>query len=210
MFDDGGWNGQSGASMDQPETPLPRSSQLLSRRASHLVVVDVQEKLLPHIPVADRLVGKCGQLVVGAGVLEVPVFATEQYPQGLGPTAPELAALLGEIPEKLRFSAAETLALGSAAERTDDRDQVVLCGIESHVCILQTALDLVSHGFVVHVPVDAVASRNKLDWRTALQRMADSGVVLTTVESVLFEWCESAGSEEFKQISRLVTGKDEA
>lgn len=210
MFDDDGRNGQSGAGMSHPETPLPRSPQLLSRTASHLVVVDVQEKLLPHIPVAERLVERCRQLVDGARVLGVPVRATEQYPRGLGSTAPVLAELFDEIPEKLRFSAAETLALGSAAERTDERDQVVLCGIESHVCILQTALDLVSHGFAVFVPTDAVASRNKLDWTTALRRMSDSGVVLTTVEGVLFEWCEVAGSDEFKQISRLVTGKDEA
>ena len=196
--------------MSDPETRPPRSNQLLSKTASRLVVVDVQQKLLDHIPVAGSLVENCRRLVRGAQLLDVPVVATEQYPAGLGPTTQVLAELLDEIPEKLRFSCAECLDWSPAGEGQDQRDQVVICGIEAHVCVLQTALDLVAQGFRVFVVADAVASRHKLDWKTALGRLADSGVVVLTTESVLFEWCEVAGTDEFRQISRLVTGKDKA
>ncbi|MEE3364423.1 MAG: isochorismatase family protein [Planctomycetota bacterium] len=196
--------------MNDPETRPPRSNQLLSKTASRLVVVDVQQKLLDHIPVAESLVENCRRLVRGAQLLDVPVAATEQYPAGLGPTTQVLSELLDEIPEKLRFSCAECLDWGPADEGQEQRDQVVVCGIEAHVCVLQTALDLAAQGFRVFVPADAVASRHKLDWKTALGRLADSGVVVLTTESVLFEWCEVAGTDEFRQISRLVTGKDKA
>ena len=196
--------------MIEPETRPPRSSELLSRTASRLLVVDVQQKLLDHIPVSGTLVENCRRMIRGAQVLDVPVAATEQYPDGLGPTAEVLAGLLGEIPEKLRFSCAECLDWGAAGGDGDQRDQVVVCGIEAHVCVTQTALDLAAQGYRVYVPADAVASRHKLDWKTALGRLADSGIVVLTTESVLFEWCEVAGTDEFRQISRLVTGKDEA
>ncbi len=196
--------------MIEPETRPPRSSELLSSTASRLLVVDVQQKLLDQIPVSGTLVENCRRLIRGAHVLDVPVAATEQYPDGLGPTAEVLAGLLGEIPEKLRFSCAECLDWGGPDGDEDQRDQVVVCGIEAHVCVTQTALDLAAQGYRVYVPADAVASRHKLDWRTALARLADSGIVVLTTESVLFEWCEVAGTDEFRQISRLVTGKDEA
>src|SRR5690606_31489435 len=137
-----------------------------------------------------------------------PVFATEQYPRGLGPTVPELAELLSERPEKQRFSCAEALAWGSANEPTDpqlrDRTKVVLAGIEAHVCVLQTALDLLADGYQVSVAAAAVGSRRRLDRQIGLQRMADTGAVITTTESILFEWCETAAADEFKEISRLV------
>jgi nicotinamidase-related amidase len=183
-----------------------RSHELLDRDASRLLIVDVQEKLLPLIAVRDRLVHNCRRLIQGAQLLGVPVFATEQYPKGLGPTAPELAELLDSIPDKRRFSCAEVLDWGNAADETVDRDQVVVAGIEAHVCVLQTALDLISQGFRVYVPADAVASRGKFDWQIALERLRDSGAVLTTTESALFEWCETSTAPEFKQISRLITG----
>ena len=196
--------------MSEPGTRPPRSNQLLSKTASRLVVVDVQQKLLDHIPVAGTLVENCRRLICGAQVLEVPVAATEQYPAGLGSTVDVLAELLDEIPEKLRFSCAECLDWDAPGEGDLQRDQVVICGIEAHVCVTQTALDLAAQGFGVFVVADAVASRHKLDWKTALRRLADSGIVVLTTESVLFEWCEVAGTDEFRQISRLVTGKDEA
>jgi isochorismate hydrolase len=196
--------------MSDPETRPPRSNQLLSKTASRLVVVDVQQKLLEHIPVAGSLVENCRRLVRGAQVLDVPVAATEQYPAGLGPTTQVLSELLDEIPEKLRFSCAECLDWVPEGEGQEQRDQVVVCGIEAHVCVLQTSLDLAAQGFRVFVVADAVASRHKLDWKIALGRLADSGVVVLTTESVLFEWCEVAGTDEFRQISRLVTGKDKA
>jgi nicotinamidase-related amidase len=173
----------------------------MSAGASQLLVVDMQERLLPHIPVAERTIANCRKLIRGAQILDVPVSATEQYPKGLGATTPELAELLGEMPEKLRFSCAEVLNLSALDE---ERYQVVVCGIEAHVCVLQTVLDLVAAGLRVYVAADAVASRGKLDWQIALERMRDSGATVTTTESVLFEWCEVAGTEGFRGISALV------
>ncbi len=193
--------------MNDQRAPFPRSNELLSRTDSKLLVVDVQEKLLPHILAADTMIENCRRLIQGAQILGVPVEATEQYPKGLGGTTPRLAELLNDIPEKLRFSCADVLNWGGAAEQTDDRHKVVVCGIEAHVCVQQTVLDLIAHGFQVYVPADAIASRHKIDWKIALDRMSNSGATVTTTESILFEWCEAAGSPEFKQISKLVTNR---
>jgi nicotinamidase-related amidase len=190
--------------MSASEFGSPRSPELLSRANCKLLVVDVQEKLLPLIKRADRLLANCRFVIQGAQILGVPVYATEQYPQGLGATAPTLAELLPKPPEKRRFSCAEVLNWGGAAEQSDDRHQVVVIGIEAHVCVQQSVLDLIAQGFQVFVAADAVASRNKFDWRIALQRMSLSGAVITTSEAVIFEWCETAAAAEFKQISELV------
>jgi nicotinamidase-related amidase len=186
------------------DNPYLRSSELLSRHASKLLIVDVQEKLTPAIPNVGRMISNCRRLIEGAKILGVPTFATEQYPKGLGATVPELASLLTDRPAKVRFSCVECLGWGFAAEQTDDRHQVVVAGMEAHVCVLQTVLDLLAHGYRVFVPADAVASRNDFDWDVALQRMSSCGATITTTESVLFEWCEVAGTPEFKQISELV------
>jgi nicotinamidase-related amidase len=182
-----------------------RSGELLARDDSRLLIVDVQERFMPTIPVADQLVANCRKLLAGAKALGIPASATEQYPKGLGPTVPQLAEFLPTRPEKLRFSSAEVLGWTSASD--DERHKVVVAGIETHVCIQQTVLDLLAAGYQVYVPADAVASRHKPDWRFALQRLRDSGAVVTSTEAVLFEWCEVAGTDEFKQISRIVTGR---
>ncbi len=187
-----------------PTGPV-RSIELVDRRSSSLLVVDVQEKLLAHIPVAELLVENCRKLVQAARLLQVPVFATEQYPKGLGPTPSPLAELLPERTEKLRFSCSECLGWGPASQA--ERHQVVVAGIEAHVCVLQTVLDLMSLGYRVYVPADAVASRKKVDWKFALDRLAAAGATVTTTESILFEWCETAEAPEFKEISRLVKGQ---
>ncbi len=178
----------------------------MSRHASRLLIVDVQEKLLPAIPVAETLTYNCRRLIEGARLLQVPVSATEQYPKGLGSTVAELKELLDEAPDKVRFSCAEVLDWGSAANQDDSRDQIVVAGMEAHVCVLQTALDFLAQGFRVFVPADAVGSRFKLDWKIGLERLSAAGAVVTTTESVLFEWCESAGSPEFREISKLIRG----
>lgn len=190
--------------MTDNNAPFLRSPRLLSRELSRLLIVDVQEKLVPHIFNADAMLAGCEMLIRGAGILNVPVFATEQYPKGLGPTVSSLAELLPAPLEKLRFSSAEVLDWGMAAEDPAARDQIVVAGIEAHVCIQQTVLDLISHGYRVHVPADAVGSRREPDYARALQRMADSGATMTTAESVLFEWTEVAGTAEFKAISQIV------
>jgi nicotinamidase-related amidase len=190
--------------MENSPASYLRSGELLSRDSSRLVIVDVQEKLMPLIPLADQVVAQCGRLIDAAKIFHVPVFATEQYPKGLGPTVRALAERLESRPAKQRFTCAEVLGWGTAAEQPDQRHQVVVAGIESHVCVLQTVLDFLAAGFQVFVPADAVASRGALDRDVALNRMAGCGATIVTVESVLFEWCEQSGTPEFKQISQLV------
>jgi len=186
-----------------------RSHELVCRSECQLLIIDMQEKVLAPIPVREQLVANCGKLIDAAKLFSVPVVITEQYPKGLGSTVSELGGRLSDIaiPEKLRFSAVEALNWGMAAERSDDRFKVVVAGIEAHVCVLQTVLDLLICGYQVHVAADAIGSRGKLDWKLALKRMASSGAVITTTEAILFEWCETAGTAEFKQLSKLVTGR---
>jgi nicotinamidase-related amidase len=190
--------------MSSSKAAYLRSGELLSRDASRLLIVDMQEKLLPLIPTADRVIGNCGRLIDGAKILRVPVFATEQYPKGLGATVRVLAEKLADVPPKLRFSCAEVLDWGTAAEQADGRHQIVVAGIEAHVCVLQTVLDFLAAGYQVFVPADGVTSRGDIDREIALERMAGCGATIVTTESVLFEWCEQSGTPEFKQISQLI------
>ncbi|MFG0334574.1 MAG: isochorismatase family protein [Maioricimonas sp. JB049] len=187
---------------DTTSDPL-RSRELLSRDDSRLLVVDMQEKLLNVIPVARQIIWRTRQLIRAARLLDVPVDATEQYPQGLGPTVGQLAELLDPPPSKMRFSCADCLEWASPGQG-GDRYKVVLAGIETHVCVLQTALDLTARGWEVCVVADAVASRNQLDWTFALQRLSASGVPVTTTEAVLFVWCESADDSAFRELRKLV------
>jgi nicotinamidase-related amidase len=192
--------------MENTTTIGSRSHELLDRSASKLLIVDVQAKLVPLITQADRMIANCRRLIAGAKILGVPAFATEQYPKGLGPLVPELKSGFDTVPDKLAFSCAEVLSWGTAAEQTDNRYQIVVAGIETHVCVLQTVFDLLAAGFQIFVPADAVASRGELDWKVALDRMSNGGATITTTESVLFEWCERSGTVEFKQISQLIKG----
>lgn len=194
--------------MPSPSEAL-RSPELLHRASSRLLVVDVQEKLVVALNDAsrERLIANCRFLVEGATLFGVPVVATEQYPKGLGSTVASLADLIAERPAKTQFSALECTGWGTAAASSDDRFQVVVAGMESHVCVLQTVLDLLAAGYQTFVVVDAIAGRRDLDHQVALERMANSGATLTTAEAVLFEWCESASAPEFKQLSALVKGR---
>jgi nicotinamidase-related amidase len=184
-------------------TSLVRSPELMNRGDTGLLVVDVQAKLLPLIAGHERLVWNIRRLIDGAKILSLAVAATEQYPQGLGPTTQELVERLGTIPAKLAFSCGEC---GSIFTEWRDRGiwKVLVCGIETHVCVSQTVHDLLGEGFRVYVAADAVAARGAIDHEIALRRMDSSGATLTTTEAALFEWCERAGSPEFKQISQLV------
>jgi nicotinamidase-related amidase len=181
---------------------LPRSPELMSRDDTAVLVIDIQEKLIPHIRDRHRLVWNVRRLLDAARILGIPVAATEQYPRGLGATIPEIAAGLGEIPSKLTFSCGECAGLFQPWADTG-RSKVLVVGIEAHVCVLQTVMDLLHEGFRVYVAVDAVGSRFELDYQTALRRIEMAGGVLTTTEAAMFEWTEVAGSPEFKEISRL-------
>ena len=184
-------------------TISPRSPELMSRRDTALLVVDMQEKLLRLIPGHARLIWNTRRLIDGAKILGLPLAATEQYPQGLGPTSAELADRLGPIPAKTLFSCREC-----AGVLNDFRDRgvgkILLAGIEAHVCVQQTALDLLAEGYRVYLAVDAIGTRHEIDSSTALRRLEGSGATLTTTEAARFEWCEASGTPEFKQISALV------
>ena len=184
-------------------TTFVRSPELMNRDDAALLVVDVQGKLVTMIPGHQRLVWNCRRLIDGAKILGVPVAATEQYPQGLGPTAAELAQRLGTIPSKLAFSCGECGEIFSAW-RDKGIWKILVCGIETHVCVGQTVHDLLAEGFRVYVAADAVGARGAIDHEIALRRMDSAGATLTTTEATLFEWCGRAGSPEFKQISQLV------
>lgn len=180
-----------------------RSHELMSRGDTVLVVIDVQEKLIPLIPGFDRIVWNIGRLIDGAKVLGVPVLGTEQYPKGLGGTVKELADRTGPLAAKLSFSCCQCDEFWQQLAELDV-PKVLLCGIESHVCIQQTAIDLLSAGYRVYLAVDALGARFEIDHTTALRRMDSAGATLTTTEAALFEFCEVAGSPEFKQLSALV------
>ena len=184
-----------------------RSPLLMNRDDSALLVIDVQARLLPSIDQHERLVFNIRRLIEGAKQLGVRVAATEQYPKGLGGTTEELANLLpAAIPEKLMFSCRECEQLIDEFD-SSGISKILLTGIETHVCVAQTAFDLLAAGFDVYVCVDAVGSRNEIDYLTAIRRMEAAGVTPTTTEAALFEWCEVAGSAEFKAISKLVQEK---
>ena len=185
------------------------SPELLHASSSRLLIVDLQEKLVSALSVAtrDRLVSNCRFLVDGATLFGVPVTATEQYPQGLGPTVAPLAERIHERPSKKRFSALECTGWPTAANTVDDRFQIVVAGMESHICLLQTVLDLLAAGYQTTVVADCIAARSELDHQTAIHRMANSGATITTAEAVLFEWCESADVPEFKRLSALVKSR---
>jgi nicotinamidase-related amidase len=168
-----------------------------------LLVIDIQEKLLPLIPSAAALVRNVAFLIDGARVLHMPIQATEQYPKGLGPTVADLASKLPPRAEKVAFSCCAIPAVVEGF-RTAGRPKVVLAGIETHVCVQQTALDLLALDFRVYIPVDAVGSRYALDHEQALHRLEQAGAVITTSESAVFEWVGVAGTPQFKEISRLV------
>jgi len=188
--------------MDTKHT-LPRSPELMSADTTALLVVDIQVKLVRHITNSENVVWNSGRLADAAAVLGIPVLATEQYPRGLGDTVPELADKLPDRPEKLTFSCGGCEPM-VAALSASDATQVLLCGIESHVCVQQTAFDLMAAGYRVFVAADAVSSRYAMDHQTALRRMESAGATITTTESALFEWCERAGTPEFKAISQIV------
>jgi len=177
---------------------------LLDPSSTLLAVIDIQERLLAVIPDADRVVARAARLAEAARLLGVRTVLTEQYPRGLGPTDARLTPLLPAPRNKLSFSSAacEGIAIGS-----DPYAAVVLCGLETHVCVAQTALDLLARGKRVHVAVDAVASRHAIDHETALRRLEGAGAIPTTTEAILFEWCRTAEHPAFQSVRALVVGR---
>ncbi|HML91698.1 isochorismatase family protein [Methyloceanibacter sp.] len=182
---------------------------LLSREKSQVLIVDVQDKLLSAISGADRVVDRCVRLVLAARKLAIPITMSEQYPQGLGPTHDSVRDAFandGFVADKTEFSCARNDMLHERLHdlRRAGRSQVVIGGIEAHVCVLQTAMDLESQGFEAFVVADAVGSRSKVNRKLALSRMQKAGVDIVDSEMALFEWMERAGTPEFKSLQALV------
>jgi nicotinamidase-related amidase len=176
------------------------AKRLLDRDRATLLVVDVQESFRPVIHRFDHMAGQVAKLVQGAEAVGVPVLVTEQYPKGLGPTVPEVAEHLDVSPiAKVCFAATD-------AEGFDlkGRDQVLICGIEAHICVSQTAHALIDQGVEVHVAADACSSRTQEDRSTGLLKMTSAGAIPSSVETALFELLGEAGGEEFKTIQALV------
>ena len=174
---------------------------MLERRRAALVVVDVQEAFRAAVGEFESVARGAGVLVEGARLLGLPIVVTQQYPQGLGETVPEVADHLVDIPrlDKMAFSAcrAEGFDLG-------EREQALVCGIETHVCVSQTVHDLIERGIEVHVATDAVSSRTAANRRVGLAKMERAGAVLSSVETALFELVGEAGTDEFRAVQRLV------
>jgi nicotinamidase-related amidase len=181
---------------------MPHPTQM-SAADTGLLIVDVQDKLMVKIPGAAALVRDIGFLIDATRLLEMPVQATEQYPKGLGPTVAELARRLPERPDKTAFSCCAVPSIVETFHRAA-RPKVVLAGIEAHVCVQQTALDLLALGFRVYLAADAVASRYVIDRKYALRRLEQAGAILTTAEACVFEWLGGSSHPRFKAVSALV------
>lgn len=183
-------------------------SLLSAADQSQLILVDLQARLLAAMPEPERstMLKATKLLARAAGLLEIPVIATEQYPKGLGATEPEILEVLPAACrrfEKTAFSCCEAEGLRPSLE-VNGRRQVVLAGVEAHVCVLQSALDLIALGFRVFVAEDAVCSRDSSHKRNALERMRQGGVIISTAESVVFEWLTDAAHPQFKTLAAMI------
>jgi nicotinamidase-related amidase len=187
--------------------PTIRERFFLSADESLLVVIDIQERLCTAMDqqVLEQLSSNTAILLEAAHELQVPVAVTEQYVKGLGSTIAPLGEKLGAAPrhEKMAFSSCGCAGFVEQL-RTSGRRQIVITGMETHVCVLQTVLELLDAGYQVQVVRDAVMSRSKRNWNTALEEMRQAGAVITCTESVLFQWLRVAGTESFKKLSKLV------
>jgi isochorismate hydrolase len=182
---------------------------LLAREKSQLLIIDVQDKLLAAMSGKDRLVERCARLLRAAKALQIPITVSQQYPQGLGSTTEPIREALGNAGptiDKVEFSCLKNEALRERLHelRRQGRPQVVIGGIEAHVCVTQTAIDLESQGFEAFVVADAIASRAKTSKRLALMRLLKAGADIVDSEMVLFEWLGRAGTPEFKELQALV------
>jgi nicotinamidase-related amidase len=174
-----------------------------------LIVVDIQEKLLPPIWEKERLVRNTQLLIRLAGILKIPALVTTQYTKGLGSTVPEISALLPDTPaiDKLMFSCFGSDAFCSLLKSLPgQRTTVLLCGMETHICVMQTALGALREGYLVHVAADAVSSRTELNWRIGLERMRAAGAILSSTEMMMYELLRSSGAPAFKELLPYLKG----
>lgn len=168
------------------------------------LVIDIQERLFPHMDQKELLLKKCTILLEGLKLLSIPLVITEQYPKGLGLTVSKISDVVSEASiEKIAFSCCDEPAVMQSPV-FKDRKAVIICGIEAHVCVMQTVIDLVAAGYTAVVVEDCISSRSPADKQVAVERMRSEGAMITTCESILFELARVSGTDEFKAISRLV------
>lgn len=184
---------------------MVRNKKILQREKTGLLIIDIQERILPVIDNIENVIQNTIKLINGFKILSIPIYFTEQYPKGLGTTEKRIKEALenAEAIQKMSFSCSGAGNL-FAELKEKNISQVVVCGIESHVCVQQTVLDLIANDFQVNVAADAISSRRKFDFEIAMQRMLANGAEVTTTESILFELLNVCGTDEFKSISKLV------
>jgi nicotinamidase-related amidase len=184
---------------------MKRNPIILRKESTALLIIDLQERILPVIRNYESVLENTVKLIKGFKTLQLPIYFTEQYPKGLGPTS---QIILNELEgysaiQKMSFSCS---GAGNLFDELHKKklSQIVVCGVESHVCVQQTVLDLIANDFQVDVSADAVSSRKEIDYNIALDRMRTLGAEITTTESILFELLEVCGTPEFKDISKIV------
>ncbi len=203
----------SGTFLDT-STPTDASYAEMARRPLEpeqcaLIVVDVQEKLLPPIWEKDRLIKNVQLLIRLAGILKMPAIVTTQYAKGLGNTVPEVASMLPESAplDKMTFSCFGSDVFCSLLKRLPgQRTTVLLCGMETHICVMQTALGALREGYLVHVASDAVSSRAEFNWRVGLDRMRAAGAILSSTEMMIYELLRSSGAPAFRELLPYLKG----
>ena len=201
------------ASMVGSAVPLQETTELarkpLVAELCALMVIDIQEKLLPPIFEKERLVRNSELLVRMAQALDLPVLVTTQYAKGLGPIVPEIASLLAEVRtiDKLEFGCFGSDQFCAAVKALPGRrNTLLLCGMESHICVTQTALGALNLGYLVHVASDAVSSRTEWNWKIGLERMRAAGAVMSSTEMIVYELLRASGTNEFKKMLPFLKG----
>lgn len=188
-------------------SPLAESAEIARRPLEAdqcaLIVIDIQEKLLPPVFEKQRLVKNSQLLIRLAGILKIPTLMTTQHAKGLGNTVPDISSLLPETQaiDKQMFSCFGSDVFCTLLKRLPgNRTTVLLCGMESHICVAQTALSALREGYLVHVASDAVSSRTEWNWKIGLERMRAAGAVISSTEMIIYELLRSSGSPAFKEM----------
>jgi isochorismate hydrolase len=184
---------------------IKRFNKLLKSEKTALLIIDIQERILPVINNYQMVVDNTIKLIKGFKVLNLPIYFTEQYPKGLGPTVGSITEALGELKpfDKMSFSCSGAEELFNDFKKKN-LSQIVVCGIESHVCVQQTVLDLIENNFQVSMVADAVSSRKEVDYKISLERIRTHGAEVTTTEAILFELLNVCGTDQFRAISKIV------
>jgi len=192
-----------------PTDTVDVARQLLQSEQCALVVVDIQEKLLPPIFNKDELIKNSQLLIRVANILEIPVVVTTQYVQGLGAVVPEISSLINHVRavDKLDFSCFGSNDFRSLLKSLPgNRNTVLLCGMEAHICVMQTALGALNDGYLVHVATDAIGSRVRWNWDIGIDRMRAAGAVISTTEMMIYELLRCSGTQQFKEMLPYLKG----